>query len=244
MSCKMLEYKLNILNSLNMSVEEDTEEQVSFNLYGSNKSITIDKVKLREAITIKDGPVKEVQVKEEAKTEMVAIDSSDMSEEQFITKAIEVIGDLKKTPKKTLTKESFIKVFRYTGDFAKMKGRELKKEAQTKRCEFFGNDHEKYLNSLKASIQDEEKAYEQASNIMFSKLDITPEMFERSQQELMVDPYVQMEIFNLGISMEQPNATLPKGMDADTTIKLVTESNDFAFDLFKKEYLSKMDPMN
>lgn len=81
MSCKMLEYKLQILNSLNMSVEEDTEEQVSFNLFGSNKSITIDKVKLREAITIKEGPVKEVQVKEEAKTEMVAIDSSDMTED-------------------------------------------------------------------------------------------------------------------------------------------------------------------
>jgi hypothetical protein len=68
-------------------------------------------------------------------------------------------------------------------------------------------------------------------------------MFERSQQELMADPYVQMEIFNLGISMEQPNATLPTGMTAEQTIKLVTESNDFAFDLFKKEYLSKMDPM-
>lgn len=82
MSCKMLEYKLNILNSLNMSVEEDKEDQVSFNLYGSNKSITIDKVKLREAITIHDTPVKEVQVKEEAnKTEMVAIDSADMTEE-------------------------------------------------------------------------------------------------------------------------------------------------------------------
>jgi len=64
-----------------MSVEEDTEEQVSFNLFGSNKSITIDKVKLREAITIKEGPVKEVQVKEEAKTEMVAIDSTDMTED-------------------------------------------------------------------------------------------------------------------------------------------------------------------
>lgn len=53
-----------------------------------------------------------------------------------------------------------------------------------------------------------------------------------------------MEIFNLGISMEQPNAKLPEGMTSENTIKLVMESNDFAFDLFKKEYLSKMDPMN
>jgi len=125
-----------------------------------------------------------------------------------------------------------------------MKGRDLKKKAQEKRCEFFGKDHDKYLTQLKSAIQDEEKAYESASNIMFQKLEITPEMFERSQQELMADPYVQMEIFNLGISMEQPNASLPEGMNADNTIKLVMESNDFAFDLFKKEYLSKMDPMN
>lgn len=135
-------------------------------------------------------------------------------------------------------------MFRYTGDFAKLKGRELKKKAQENRCEFFGKDHDKYLTQLKTAIQDEEKAYEAASNIMFNKLEITAEMFERSQQELMVDPYVQMEIFNLGISMEQPNAKLPEGMNSENTIKLVMESNDFAFDLFKKEYLSKMDPMN
>ena len=40
---------------------------------------------------------------------------------------IETIEDLKKTSKNTLTKESLIEVFRYTGDFAKMKGRDLKK---------------------------------------------------------------------------------------------------------------------
>jgi len=37
------------------------------------------------------------------------------------------------------------------------------------------------MNTLKSNIQDEEKAYESASNIMFEKLAITPECFERSQ---------------------------------------------------------------
>jgi len=50
----MIEYKLAILNSLNVSVEEDGEEQVSFNLFGSNKSVVINKAKLREAITIQE----------------------------------------------------------------------------------------------------------------------------------------------------------------------------------------------
>jgi len=55
----MIEYKLAILSSLNVSVEEDGEDKVSFNMFGSNKSIVIDKAKLREAITIQDKQVVE-----------------------------------------------------------------------------------------------------------------------------------------------------------------------------------------
>ena len=65
-------------------------------------------------------------------------------------------------------------------------------------------------------------------------------MFERTQQALMNDPYVSMELFNLGISMEQPAATAPTDLSPEKTIELVKSSNDFAFDLFKKEYVSTM----
>jgi len=72
---------------------------------------------------------------------------------------------------------------------------------------------------------------------MFDKLCISPEMFERSQQELMMDPYVSMELFNMGISMEQPTGKAPEALDYQKTVDLVKESNNFAFDLFKKEYI-------
>lgn len=49
---KMLENKLAVLSALNISVEGDGDDKVSFNIFGSNKSIVIDKVKMREAITI------------------------------------------------------------------------------------------------------------------------------------------------------------------------------------------------
>jgi hypothetical protein len=49
---KMLEHKLAVLSSLNISVESDGEDKVSFNLFGTHKSICIDKKKMREAITI------------------------------------------------------------------------------------------------------------------------------------------------------------------------------------------------
>ena len=48
----MLEQKLAVLTALNVSVDGDGDEKVSFNIYGSNKSIVIDKAKLREAVTI------------------------------------------------------------------------------------------------------------------------------------------------------------------------------------------------
>jgi hypothetical protein len=72
---------------------------------------------------------------------------------------------------------------------------------------------------------------------MFDKLCISPECFERSQQELMQDPYVSMELFNMGISMEQPSSQPPQELTLEKTVELVKESNNFAFDLFKKEYI-------
>lgn len=54
-----------------------------------------------------------------------------------------------------------------------------------------------------------------------------------------------MELFNLGIKMEQPNSKAPEELKKEMVISLVKESNDFAFDLFKKEYIDQMakDPM-
>ena len=54
-----------------------------------------------------------------------------------------------------------------------------------------------------------------------------------------------MELFNLGIKMEQPASKAPEGLAKDKVVELVTQSNDYAFDLFKKEYLEVMtkDPM-
>ena len=77
----------------------------------------------------------------------------------------------------------------------------MKKFAQAKRCEAF-DDSKKYLEALRSTMADEEKSYEQSSSAMFDKLCISQECFERTQQELMNDPYVSMELFNMGISME------------------------------------------
>jgi hypothetical protein len=48
---------------------------------------------------------------------------------------------------------------------------------------------------MKLGVAEEEQVYEGASQVMFDKLCISPELFERSQQEMMMDPYVSMELF-------------------------------------------------
>lgn len=161
---KMIEYKLSILENLNVSVEDDGDDKVSFNMIGSNKSIVVDKAKLREAITIQDKTVVETQATEEKREPLEMIPTEGITEEEFLGRAVAAIGEIKTDPKtKTFDKASFIKIFRYTGDFAKMKGREVKTEAQAKRCVTFNKDHKAYLNTLKANIADEERAYESSS---------------------------------------------------------------------------------
>lgn len=243
---KMLEHKLAVLTSLNVSVDGDGDEKASFNIFGTDKSIVIDKAKLREAITIQDKPVHEKMAStDEAKAPELAQIPLDIPEDEFLAKAEEAIGALKKTTRKTLEKESFIKVFKYMGDFNKMKTRELKKTAQAKRCETFESDAKAYMDALKAGVQEEEKAFEGSSRIMFDKLCITQECFERTQQELMNDPYVSMQLFNLGITMEQPSIDAPKDLTAEKTVDLVKQSNEFAFEKFKKDFMNSMaeDPM-
>ena len=77
-------------------------------------------------------------------------------------------------------KDTFIKIFKYSGDFAKLRSRDIKEKAQDARCEYFNVDHKKYLEELMKTVQDEEKVYEQSSTIIFDELSISPEMFERS----------------------------------------------------------------
>lgn len=198
----------------------------------------IDLQKLREAIKVQDGQVEEKEGKaEEKKDLMEGFDVNTMSEDEFLEKAIGKIGELQKTKNKTLTKDTFIKVFKMTGEFAKLRSKEIKKHGQSKRMEFFGVDPKKYLEAIKGVIAEEEKSYEDSSQVMFEKLCITPECFERTQQELMMDPMASMELFNMGIGMESPVEQPPADLDASKTRELVKGSNDYAFNYFKKEFM-------
>jgi len=245
LATKMLENKLELLKSLNFKAGDD-EQKLTINIAGSSKAIEIDLEKLKGAITILDKQVEEKQGGSEEKKELFEpIDLENITEAEFLEKAAAQIMPVKKTEGKTLAKDSFIKIFKFTGDFAKIKSKEVKKVAQEKRMASFQKDNKRYLEDLKETVKEEEQVYEKASQELFEKICITPELFERSQQQFMMDPYVSMELFQMGINMEKPTCPAPESLNKEKTVELVKESNDYAFDLFKKEYFSEMqsDPM-
>lgn len=93
LATKMLETKLQILQSLNIKVENSEDEtKITLNVHGSNKSIEIDLVKLREAITIHEKKVEEKEVIMGASGSSVeTIDTDNITEEAYLKLAIEKI---------------------------------------------------------------------------------------------------------------------------------------------------------
>ena len=127
MATQMLENKLSVLTALNTTVEGDSDEKLTFNVQGTNKAVQIDLVKLRDAITFLDSSVEEKQASaEDHMTKVEEIDLTDISEADFLKKAVELTGEIKKNDNKTLTKDSFIKIFKYAGDFAKLRSKGIK----------------------------------------------------------------------------------------------------------------------
>lgn len=122
------------------------------NIHGSGKSIEIDLAKLREAITILDKKVEEKDSVPDKASVVEHIDIDNITDEEFLKIVVEKILPVQKTANKTLTKESFIKIFKYTGDYAKIKSREIKVKAQEKRAVEFGRDPRKYLEALKSTV--------------------------------------------------------------------------------------------
>jgi len=103
MATQMLENKLRVLKALNTTVEGDNDEKLTFNIQGTNKAVQIDLAKLRDAITFLDNSVEEKQASaEDHMTKIDEIDLTSITEDEFVTLAIEKIGDIKKNDNKTL----------------------------------------------------------------------------------------------------------------------------------------------
>jgi len=144
---------------------------MTLNVQGTGKAIQIDLNKLKEAVSFIDNTVAEKKAASAITSSLVEIDPT-LEEKAWIKKAVEVVGPITKRGK-TLSKECFIKVFKYSGDFAKRRSKDIKEKSQSERMVHFGEDHKKYLAALTKCVNEEEKAYEQSSILLFVELCIS-----------------------------------------------------------------------
>lgn len=93
LATKMLENKLQVLQALNIHVESEDQNKITLNVMGSGKAIEIDLSKLRDAIRVLDTQVVEKHASsEENKNQIENIDLDNITEEEYMTKAVEKIG--------------------------------------------------------------------------------------------------------------------------------------------------------
>jgi len=95
MATQMLENKLSVLQALNTTVEGDNDERMTLNVQGTGKAIQIDLNKLKEAVSFVDNTVAEKKALSASAANLEDIDEN-LSEKDFIKKAGELIGPIKK----------------------------------------------------------------------------------------------------------------------------------------------------
>ena len=118
LATQQLENKVAVLKAMNTTVEGDSDDRITFNVQGTTKAIRIDMVKLREAITFESTVEERQSTKEDHLTKIEDIDES-LKGEDFLNKAVELVGTIEKNENKTFKKDSFIKIFKYSGEYAK-----------------------------------------------------------------------------------------------------------------------------
>jgi len=97
MATQLLENKLTVLQALNTTVEGDSDERMTLNVQGTGKAIQIDLTKLKESVKFIDNRVAELKsAPGSIATGLEDIDISNISESDFIKKAVDLIGPVKK----------------------------------------------------------------------------------------------------------------------------------------------------
>jgi hypothetical protein len=130
------------------------------------------------------------------------------------------------------------------GDFSKFKSKDAAKQGQQKRLEKYGIDNEGYIDVILETMTGEEESFNTCTKAVLNKISVTPEIYSRSEQALIMDPASQVELLQKGIENEDAGIEVPEDLTKQETIKILKESNDKSFKEYKdySEAVKKKDP--
>jgi hypothetical protein len=95
LATRTLEQKFKVLQALNIHVDNGEDNKITLNIAGTGKAMEIDLTKLRESITILDTQVVEKQASpDDIRPQLESINLEGITEEEFLNKAVELIGTI------------------------------------------------------------------------------------------------------------------------------------------------------
>lgn len=83
-----------MLTALNTTIEGDSDERMTLNIQGTGKAVQIDLNKLKEAVKIIDKHLEAIRNQAANATKLEEIDINNISEQDFLKKAVELIGPI------------------------------------------------------------------------------------------------------------------------------------------------------
>lgn len=238
---KVLEDKIDVIEALKAPTADPKFMRVK--IRGTDKVMKIDVAKLHESLTYSntDGTPEPVS------TSIAAVLSED-DEAYLIPKIEEYKASHHLIDHELLDhipQDSMIDMMKMIADFAKMKFTSINEKAQKERLEFYLKNDDEYLDIIRKTLTEEELNYNFCTNAVLSRLEVTKEMFQKTERDLMMDPIRQMELLEKGIETENDDIEIPEDLTKKRTITIIKEANDISFEKFKELHnkIMAMDPM-
>jgi len=137
------------------------------------------------------------------------------------------------TKDKSIENHSMLKIMKLIGEFAKTKNEEITQNAQSSRLEQYNKDDDKYIDIIRDTLQKEEMNYTYCTQAVLCKLRIPPDVFAKSEQEVISNPSLQFDLLNSEMP-EIDETPIPALLTRDTTIEIVKKANNIAFAKFRE----------
>jgi len=231
-SLKTLQEKINIIKALKAPPMDP--ENLKIQIFGTNKNMILNINKLHEAISFEDIDSEDKKKPEESKRKDKPKLDIDLTVDDH-KHLHQMLKGFKVTENEdgTLQKHAMIQILKFIADFAKIKNSKITKDAQEIRLEHYGVDDIKYINSIRSTLIEEEANYDYCQKAVFHKLYVQEETFRYTEQVLMSNPLIKLELMKDNINSESNEVDIPESLDRETTIEIIRKANDISIAKYK-----------
>lgn len=241
-SLKTLQEKINVIKALKAPPMDS--ENLKINIAGTEKRLVLNINKLHEAIYFEPIPSEDNKKDPEPIPKVKKLDFYiPPNDHKYLSQTLQGFK-VTEVKEGLIQKHSMVQMLKFIGDFAKLKNEQNSKEAQIARLEHYGKDDDLYIETIKNTLKTEEENYNYCTKSILFKLKVEHDVFVKSEQALLSDPFAQFELMKNSFDETTSDVEIPELLDKETSIDIIKKANDMAFSKFKQLFRNglKVDP--